>query len=55
MIDAHRGLARHSLPSFETPDRSVTPNVAAPMVFMPIKNTKKSFLEDLLSIVRIYE
>ena len=55
MIDAHEGLTRNSLPSFQSAEGSVPANVRPPMVFRPNQDTKKSFLEDLLSIVRIYE
>ena len=55
MIDAHEGLTRNSLPSFQSAEGSVPSNVTPPMDFRPNQDTKKSFLEDLFSIFKIYE
>ena len=55
MMDAHQGLTRLSLPNFGSPEGSVSSNVRSPEASRPIQNTKKSFLEELFSVFRIYE
>ena len=55
MIDAHEGLTRTSLPSLQSAEGSVPANVTPPIVFRPNQDTKKSFLEDLLSVFTIDE
>ena len=50
MIDAHQGLTRHALPSFELPESSDRFNATFPSVFGPVENIKKSFIENLFSL-----
>ena len=50
MIDAHQGLTRHALPSFELPEGSDRFNATFPSVFEPGENIKKSFIENLFSL-----